>query len=293
MSLLEGSNPSPSATRITRRPSHRRAVRFRRHEVRGSFAGEHRDRALARELRHAPPGGLGGAADVREQHRVRRREQPRVHRRARARRRRSPRRRSCRPRARRPAPPRRRPDRARCSPAPPTASSARADGRRSARASSSCSGTCSETMSDARQQVVEVGRPIRRCRCRGACGGAPPCRSRRRGGRPPGRCGRSPTMPSVRAVHVDAEEVADVEARSSGPARRSASASDGAPRRGEDQEEGEVGGGLVEHPGRVAHRDAELGGGGDVDVVVAHRDVGDDLQPRRARPAARRRRSGR
>ena len=56
------------------------------------------------------------------------------------------------------------------------------------------------------------------------------------------------------------------------------------PRRREDQEEREIGGGLVEHPWRVADRDPELGRGGDVDVVVAHRHVGDDLQPRHARP---------
>ena len=95
-----------------------------------------------------------------------------------------------------------------------------------------------------------------------------------------------------RAVHVDAEEVADVEP---GPAS-GAEVGLGvgrAPARGEDQEEREVGGGLVEHPGRVAHRDAELRGGGHVDVVVAHRDVRHDLQPGRAGLQHRRRRSGR
>ncbi len=86
-----------------------------------------------------------------------------------------------------------------------------------------------------------------------------------------------------RAVHVDAQEVADVEP---GPA---ALAEVGLgvgrpPRRREQQEEGEIGGGLVEHPRRVADRDPELGSGGEVDVVVAHGHVGDDLQPRRARP---------
>ena len=49
------------------------------------------------------------------------------------------------------------------------------------------------------------------------------------------------------------------------------------PRRRQDQEEREIGGGLVEHAGRVAHRDAELGRGGDVDVVVADGHVRDDL----------------
>ena len=56
------------------------------------------------------------------------------------------------------------------------------------------------------------------------------------------------------------------------------------PRRRQQQEEREIGGRLVEDAGRVAHRDPELGRGGDVDVVVADRDVGDDPQPRRAGP---------
>ena len=53
----------------------------------------------------------------------------------------------------------------------------------------------------------------------------------------------------------------------------------GQPGRGEDQEEGEVGGRLVEHAGRVAHRDAELRGGRDVDVVVSDRDVRHHPEP--------------
>ena len=64
-------------------------------------------------------------------------------------------------------------------------------------------------------------------------------------------------------------------------------------RRREHQEEREVGGGLVEHAGRVAHRDPAPVRGGDVDVVVADRDVRDDAQPVRRRPRARRRRCGR
>src|SRR5205823_8179009 len=77
-------------------------------------------------------------------------------------------------------------------------------------------------------------------------------------------------------VHVDTEEVADVEA---GPATAAqvGLGVGGAARRGEEQQEGEVGGGLVEHTRRVAHRDAEVACGGDVDVVVAHRHVGNDL----------------
>ena len=46
----------------------------------------------------------------------------------------------------------------------------------------------------------------------------------------------------------------------------------------EDQEEGEVGCGPVEHAGCVAHRDAVRGRGADVDVVVAHGHVRDDAQ---------------
>jgi hypothetical protein len=48
--------------------------------------------------------------------------------------------------------------------------------------------------------------------------------------------------------------------------------------RGQDEQEREVGGGLVEDAGGVAHGDAELGRGGDVDVVIADRDVRDDAQ---------------
>ena len=47
----------------------------------------------------------------------------------------------------------------------------------------------------------------------------------------------------------------------------------------EDQCEREVGGAVVEHAGRVAHDDSVLACRRDVDVVVADRDVGDDLQP--------------
>ena len=87
--------------------------------------------------------------------------------------------------------------------------------------------------------------------------------------------------PERRAVDVDAEEVADVEA---GPA---ALAEVGLgirrpPRRGQHEEERQVGGGLVEHAGCVADRDAEIGGGGHVDVVVAHGHVRHDPQARGA-----------
>ena len=67
------------------------------------------------------------------------------------------------------------------------------------------------------------------------------------------------------------------------PLRRSASAVDGEPRCREDQQEREVGGRLVEHARRVAHRDAARGRGRDIDVVVADRDVGDHAQAGSAR----------
>ena len=101
-----------------------------RDEVGRAIAGEHRDDAAAGELRHAPTRRLAGAADVREQHRVRRGEQARVHLGLALEHVDARRRRSCRPRARSPGPPRRRPDRARCSRAPRCASSTRAGARR-------------------------------------------------------------------------------------------------------------------------------------------------------------------
>jgi len=48
---------------------------------------------------------------------------------------------------------------------------------------------------------------------------------------------------------------------------------------GEDQRERKIGGGFVEHAGRVADHDTMFVGGADVDVVVADRDVRDDTQP--------------
>ena len=54
------------------------------------------------------------------------------------------------------------------------------------------------------------------------------------------------------------------------------------PRRREDQQEREVGRRLVEHARRVADRDAARRRRGDVDVVVADRDVRDDAQSGRA-----------
>ena len=69
------------------------------------------------------------------------------------------------------------------------------------------------------------------------------------------------------------------------PDRRSRSASPPEAAGGQDQEEGEVGRGLVEHPRRVADVDPQAPGGGDVDVVVADGHVGHHLQPAR-RPGA-------
>ena len=43
----------------------------------------------------------------------------------------------------------------------------------------------------------------------------------------------------------------------------------------EHEEEGDIGGGLVEHAGGIAHRHPQAAGGVDVDVVVSHRHVGD------------------
>ena len=49
----------------------------------------------------------------------------------------------------------------------------------------------------------------------------------------------------------------------------------GAPRGAQQAEHGDVGGGVGQHVGRVADRDAALGGRGDVDMLVADREGGD------------------
>jgi hypothetical protein len=84
------------------------------------------------------------------------------------------------------------------------------------------------------------------------------------------------------AVHVAPQVLVDV------PARPATGAQVGfrlprASRRREDEQEGEVGGRLVQHTGRVAHGDAVVGCGLEVDVVVTDGDVGHDAQPGRAR----------
>ena len=66
----------------------------------------------------------------------------------------------------------------------------------------------------------------------------------------------NPTTPSARTVHVDA--VVSVEAAAfPPPAAEVGFGLRRATGRREDEEEGEVGGGVVEHARRVAHRDAE------------------------------------
>ena len=52
------------------------------------------------------------------------------------------------------------------------------------------------------------------------------------------------------------------------------------PRDREDQAPGEIGARVGQHVGRVGHDNAARAAGGDVDVVVADGDVGDDLQLR-------------
>ena len=51
-----------------------------------------------------------------------------------------------------------------------------------------------------------------------------------------------------------------------------------APRHGEDQRHGHVGGVLGEDAGRIGHGDAALHGGRDVDIVDAVAEIGDQLQ---------------
>jgi hypothetical protein len=88
--------------------------------------------------------------------------------------------------------------------------------------------------------------------------------------------------PEHGAVHVPPQVLVDVPARPSTAAQVRLRLPRPA-RRGQDEQEGEVGGRLVEHARRVAHRDAELGRGVEVDVVVADGDVRDDAQAWRAR----------
>ena len=100
---------------------------------------------------------------------------------------------------------------------------------------------------------VQPGCPVS-CRC----GAAPPCRSPPRDARRPGRCGRTrPCRGSRRARRRRSTcrsgllPIARRGRRLRLPTRAA---------RRQDQEEGEIGGRLVEHAGRVAHRDPERGG---------------------------------
>ena len=87
-----------------------------------------------------------------------------------------------------------------------------------------------------------------------------------------------PDEPERRAVDVLTEVLHDVPAR---PARVSQVRFGGRrqARRREDEEERQVGRGLVEDPRRVAHRDAAPRRHLDIDVVVTDRDVGDGPKP--------------
>ena len=139
---------------------------------------------------------------------------------------------------------------------------------------SGVSGQCSETKSERSSSVVERRRRSRPVLQHGhlepATPGAPPparsartrrSRASRRGPPRPGT-GRLPGQPVAGADRGD---------RLGQLARR-----------GEQQREGEVGGGVGEHVRRVADRDAARRGGVEVDVVVADRVVGDRPQPRAA-----------
>jgi hypothetical protein len=61
-----------------------------------------------------------------------------------------------------------------------------------------------------------------------------------------------------------------------------------APRGSQQQREGEIGGGIREYIRRVRHHNAVAGGSRHVDVVIAHRHVGDHLDPIQARQDFRR-----
>ena len=109
------------------------------------------------------------------------------------------------------------------------------------------------------EQLVEVARSSRAGRCRAR---VVQHRHPEPGGPPRHRLADAAVAhdPERGAVHVGAQVLRDRPARPAvaaevalGLGRQSG--------RGEDQQEGEVGGGLVEHARRVAHRDAALGRG--------------------------------
>ena len=84
------------------------------------------------------------------------------------------------------------------------------------------------------------------------------------------------------AMHIPAEHVgADVLRPASFP--HQVGKFNQTPGRCDGQREYRVGGGLGQHAGRVAQQDAALIERSERIVIHAHRNAGDDLQPRRAR----------
>ena len=79
------------------------------------------------------------------------------------------------------------------------------------------------------------------------------------------------------AVHVVAQVLVDAPT-GPGAAAEVALCVAGEARRGQHEEERRICGGLVEHPGGVAYRDAQPARRLDIDVVVAHRHVRDDTE---------------
>ena len=147
-------------------------------------------------------------------------------------------------------------------------------------------------MSERRSSSSSDG-PNRRRPCRGGCVWMT---SMSKPGCPPGHrlCDTAEADQSERrAVHVPGQVRAETPSVQR-PSRRSRSASDARRSRREDQEEGEVCRGVIEHAWGVAHRHAQAGWRRHVDVVVADRRVGH--HPERPGPSgarARSRRSGR
>ena len=139
-----------------------------------------------------------------------------------------------------------------------------------------------------RDEVRALEQLVKRDAAAGASARAPPSRSPSPGARPPRRSARADD-PERGAVDV----VAEVRSRLprhplAGGDRRGGLGQ--VARRRQQQRKGQVGGRVGEHVGRVADGDPALGGGLDVDVVVADGVVGDRRQARRRRPSARRRR---
>ncbi len=251
MSSFEGSNPSPSAKsrKFPRTVGHSGG-----HEVRRAPAGEHGDDALARELGHAHARRPGCAADVGKECGVRRRQQSRVHLGLALV--------DVEPAAKR------RPSSSAIASASSSTTSPRAVFTSTAvgfmsasrRASinsrvSSVSGTCRLTMSDRASNASRSG--VQPGDARVVTRVMDHLHAEARGAPRHGLADAAePDHTEDRAVHVDA--VVRVEAASfPSPGADVGFGLRRAPRRREDQEEGEIGGRVVEHAGRVAHRDPE------------------------------------